>query len=345
MTLLIVYFLLAIIVSFVCSLLEAVILSLSHAHIALMAEKGTRSGRILQAFKEKINHPLSAILTLNTVANTVGAAGVGAQALAVYGNKWVAFFSGLLTFCILVFSEIIPKTLGAVYWKQLAPFAAYVTHALIIITYPFVFSFEKLGRLIAARGIQIKVTREEMMVAAEMGQAEGQLMDRERSIIKNLLRLNNIYVRDVLTPRSVLFALPKDQTVGQILKEHSVIGFSRIPIYGKDLDDITGLVYRNKINRAFTGGRAELKIEEIARPIRVVPASKSVADVLDDFIELREHIFLVVDEYGGTAGIITLEDAIETLLGVEIVDELDTVDDMQKYALEQWEKKKKDHLF
>jgi CBS domain containing-hemolysin-like protein len=340
MTALILYFLLAMLVSFICSLLEAVLLSLSHAHIAILIDQGRKSGLILQAFKDKIDHPLSAILTLNTVANTVGAAGVGAQAQAVFGNNYVALFSGLLTFCILVFSEIIPKTIGAVYWKNLASSAAYMIRGLIYATYPLVISFEALGRLIAAKAPLSKMTRAEVGVAADMGGAEGALLDREHAIIKNLLRLNNIAAREVMTPRPVLFALPVTKTVEEVLSEYEAIRFSRIPVYNRDLDDITGLVRRFQINQAFSHGRRDATLEELSNPISIVPSTRSVADVLDDFIQKREHLFLVVDEYGGTAGIITLEDTIETLLGVEIVDELDSVEDMQKHALDQWAKRR-----
>ncbi|MBU2548226.1 MAG: hemolysin family protein [Proteobacteria bacterium] len=340
MTTLIVYFCLAITVSFTCSLLEATILSLTHAHIEVLIKNGHRSGHMLKALKDKINHPLAAILTLNTIANTVGAAGVGAQAQVVFGSKWVALLSGVLTLAILVFSEIIPKTLGAAYWKNLGPAAAYLIRGMIIITYPLVVIFEALARLISPKGIQIKITREEMIVAAEMGLAAGELRDRERAIIRNLLRLNNITARDILTPRSVLFALPQDQTACQIIEERKVLPFARIPVYGKDLDDITGLVRRWDIRQACTQNGGDRPISELANPIFAVPETKSVTDLLDEFILRREHIFLVVDEYGGTQGVITLEDAIETLLGVEIVDELDSVDDMRKYAREQWEKRK-----
>ena len=341
MTLLILYFCLAIFVSFFCSLMEAVILSLSHAHVELMIKAGRPSGRILKAFKNKIDRPLAAILTLNTVANTVGAAGVGAQSLVVFGSKWVALASAILTFTILVFSEIIPKTLGAVYWKKLAPPSAYVIRVLIWIAWPFVVSFEVLGRFLSGSAPRIRVTREEMVMAADMGRAEGQLVDRERRVIKNLLRLDNIPAKDIMTPRSVMFALSREFTVSQVIRDYSPLTFSRIPVYGLDRDDISGLVYRAKLNQAVHQGRTDLRLEELASPIYVVPGLKSVSEVLDEFIRRREHLFLVVDEYGGTAGLITLEDCIETLLGEEIVDELDSVEDMQKFAREMWEKKKK----
>ncbi|MFH1136054.1 MAG: hemolysin family protein [Pseudomonadota bacterium] len=341
MSLLITYFLAAVVISFVCSLMEAVLLSLNHAHIALLIEQGRPSGKILERYKEKINLPLSAILTLNTVANTVGAAGVGAQAQEVFGSHMVAAASALLTLIILVFSEFIPKTLGAVYWKQLGPLVAHGIRVLIILTYPLVFLFQILGRLVAGKGRRFKVSREEIIMTADLGQAEGSLEERERKVIKNLLRLRSVYVYEIMTPRSVLFALPKTMTVGEVLVKTPNIQFSRIPVFGENLDDIVGLVFRFQINRAFSQGVAGKTLAELAHPIKVVPESKTAADVLDEFITSREHLFLVVDEYGGTSGIITLEDAIETLLGVEIVDELDTVEDMQKYALERWRTRKK----
>ncbi|MEW5724992.1 MAG: CNNM domain-containing protein, partial [Thermodesulfobacteriota bacterium] len=247
MTILILFFLLALSLSFLCSLLEATLLSLGHAHIALMIAQGRSSGKVLERFKEKIDRPLSAILTLNTIANTVGAAVVGAQALVVFGNKYVAVFSGLLTISILVFSEITPKTLGAVYCRQLAPAAAYLILGLILVTYPLVILFEVLSRLLTPKERQAKVTREELEVTTEMGGREGALLDKERRIIKNLLHLDRVMAKDVMTPRSVLFALPKDETVGRVIKAQAPIRFSRIPIYGRDLDDIAGLVHRYRV--------------------------------------------------------------------------------------------------
>ncbi|MBF0531184.1 MAG: DUF21 domain-containing protein [Deltaproteobacteria bacterium] len=341
MTTLILLFIMPVLVSFTCSLVEAVILSLSHAQVTLLMNQGHYTGRLLKKFKDKIDRPLAAILTLNTIANTIGAAAVGAQALAMFGSQAVAFVSALLTLCILVISEIIPKTLGGVYSKELAPLSAIIIQVLIIVTYPVVLVFNALSRAIAGRRRSVRVTREEVMVAADMGQAEGQLQAQEQSIIRNLLHLNNVHIRDVMTPRSVLFALPQDETVDQAVKNHVPIRFSRIPIFGKDLDDIIGLVRRYQINQAYAQGLREWKLSQLASPIHPVPETKSVASTLDEFIKRRDHLFLVVDEYGGTAGIITLEDVIETLLGVEIVDELDSVADLRKLASEQWEKRKK----
>lgn len=340
---LLLYFLLAVLLSFLCSILEAVLLSISHAHIELLISDGQRSGRILRNLKNRVDRPLAAILTVNTVANTVGAAGVGAQALVVFGSKWVALASGLLTFAILVFSEVIPKTLGAAHWKRLAPFSAYAITALIYICYPVVLLLRAVSRLVAGKsGGQARITRRELSALAGIGADEGTLMGKEKRVIQNLLRLKYIRAGDVMTPRSVMTALPKDLTVTQALEQAEKLKFSRIPIYEENMDRVTGLVLRFRIFEAQSAGKGQQTMEQLAQPIHAVPESKSIAGTLDEFIKRREHLFLVVDEYGGTEGIVTLEDAIETLLGVEIVDEFDSVADMRQYALECWEKKKRD---
>lgn len=340
------YFLLAVLLSFLCSILEAVLLSVSHAHIELLIRDDLRSGRILKNLKERVDRPLAAILTVNTVANTVGAAGVGAQALAVFGSGWVALASGLLTFTILVFSEVIPKTLGAAHWKRLAPFSAYTITGLIFLCYPMVLFLRAVSRLIARTGgAQARVTRRELSALAGIGADEGTLMGKEKRVIQNLLRLKYIRAGDVMTPRSVMTALQKDLTVAQAMAETGQPKFSRIPVYEENIDRITGLVLRIRILEAQTAGKGHLTMEQLSQPIHAVPESKSIAGTLDEFIKRREHLFLVVDEYGGTEGIVTLEDAIETLLGVEIVDEFDSVADMRQYALECWERKKRELNF
>lgn len=343
MTALILYFSLALGVSFLCSLLEAVILSVSHAYIETLHKKGQKSSKVLRRLKDRIDRPLAAILTLNTVAHTVGAAGVGAQVLKVWGNQYVAVSSAVLTFLILVFSEIIPKTLGAVYWKRLGPWAGYTILGLIYSIFPLVILFEGLSKLLSPRDRQRKVSREEMMASAEIGKSEGTLQTQESRVIQNMLRLTNVRTKDVLTPRSVLLAFQQDQTVAEVARKHNPIRFSRVPVYGKDLDDVTGIVHRYKVLQAVSEDRDEVRLRTLARPVHAVPDSASVAQILDEFIKRREQIFLVVDEYGGTAGIVTLEDAIETLLGVEIVDEFDTVADMRKLAMRLWEQRKKQH--
>jgi CBS domain containing-hemolysin-like protein len=341
MPLLILYFSLALGVSFLCSLLEAVILSVSRAYIESKVREGHKYGVMLKHLKKRINRPLSAILTLNTIANTVGAAGVGAQALHEFGSGAVAIVSAILTFCILVFSEIIPKTLGATYWRQLAPAAGYMINVLIIITYPLVLIFENISRWLAPKVAPVHFSREELMTVLELGKKEGALLSHEDRVIQNLLCLKDIRVKDILTPRSVMLAFSKEDTVGEVVEKYRPIRFSRIPVYGKDLDDITGIVHRHQLLQLYSQDQVEMALEGISKDIHAIPDSKSVASTLEEFIKRQEHIFLVVDEYGGTEGIVTLEDSIETLLGVEIVDEFDTAKDMRKLARELWDRRQK----
>ena len=341
MLLLFLFLSLALSISFLCSLLESVILSVSQAYIALLIKEGKKSGRLLKEMKKTIDHPLAVILTLNTIANTIGAAGVGAQTYRLWGSKWVAVSSATLTILILVFSEIIPKTIGADHWKKLAPVSAYLLRGLIVVLYPAVIALEAISSFVSPGIGHNKITREEMMALADIGENEGILLKKEALIIQNLLLLNTIRTENILTPRSVILAFQKDKTIGEVIAEHSQIRFSRIPVYGKTRDDITGVVFTNDLLEAYYTGRENENIESLVKPLFAVPESKSITDLLDEFINRREHMFLVVDEYGGTAGIVTLEDAIETLLGVEIVDEVDSIEDMQKFALEQWKRRRK----
>jgi CBS domain containing-hemolysin-like protein len=332
MTALIAFFLLSIVVSFICSLMEAVLLSLSRAYIGVLVEQGKKSGRIMTDLKNNIDKPLSAILTMNTIAHTLGAAGVGAQTLKVFGNQYVAIASAVMTFAILVLSEIIPKTIGAVYRKQMAAPAAYIISFMIVISYPFVLFLKLVSALITRKRKGSHLTRDEILMLAQLGKSEGVLHDNEITILRNLLHLDTMYAKDVLTPRAVIVAFNKDETVEEIVKTHNPIRFSKILVYDHDIDNILGFVYRSRIIQSYFDGNLKLTMEKLTQPIYVIPQTKSVAVILDEFIKRKEHIFLVVDEYGGTEGIITLEDAIETLLGAEIVDELDTVEDMRQYA-------------
>jgi len=341
MTALILYFALALVVSFICSLMESVLLSVSRAYVSILAQKGRRSGKIFKSLKANIDKPLSAILTLNTIANMVGAAGVGAKTFDLFGSKWVALASAFLTFSILIFSEIIPKTLGALYWKKISIPAAFVIQFLIFITYPFVVFLKGISYLITRNKGQSHLTREDLLALAQIGETEGILLKKETRIIENLFRLNKIYAKDVLTPRSVILAFQKNMTVEEVVSKHNPIRFSQIPIYDRDIDNVVGMVFRSKVLEMYFKGRGDMNMESLAKPLYVVPQTKSIARILDEFIKRKEQIFLVVDEYGGTAGIITLEDAIETLLGVEIVDELDTEEDLRKLARRKWQERLK----
>ncbi len=339
MTLLVLYFLLATAVSFFCSLLESVLLSVSPAYIAVAEKNGRKYGAIFAKLKNQIDRPLAAILTLNTVSHTIGAAGVGAQVLEVYGNSYVAVSSVILTLIILIFSEIIPKTLGASNWKTLAPICAYLIHWLVLALYPFVLLSEFIYSLLSGDQDN-SVTREEMIVTAEMGASEGTLHQKESMMIKNLLMLDAIKVADIMTPRSVIHAFETGKTIQVVMNENRPIRFSRIPVFEGDLDHIKGMVHRYKILEAYSHDLDNLKISELMTPIHSVPESISVSAALDQFIKRKEHVFVVVDEYGSTSGLVSLEDAVETLLGVEIVDEFDSVADMRQYALEQWRERK-----
>ena len=340
MNILLFYFFLALGVSFLCSLLESIILSITHSHVAVLAKTGSKSSRLLENMKENINKPLAAILTVNTVANVVGAAGVGAQAMKLFGSEWVAILSGLLTLCILIFSEIIPKTLGTVYWRPLAGPAVYMIRGLIYLTYPFVFLSNYFSKIFTSANHQQKVSRQEVVAMAEMGEDEGSIREKESDIIENLLNLNDVVAEDVMTPRSVVFALQKDSTVGDVVEEHTPIAFSRIPIFDKDMDDILGFIHRYDLVNKQAEDQFHIKMKDILEPIHTVKQEDSIASILDEFVRRRQQIFMVIDEFGTTTGLITLEDAIETLLGVEIVDEHDSVVDMRKLATEKFRRKR-----
>ncbi len=339
MGLIIFLFVLVICVSFLCSLLEAVFLSISPATIGLMVKENIRSGILLEHLKENIDRPISAILTLNTISHTLGSAAIAALVHEQYGNSVVTVFSVILTFAILIFSEILPKIIGATYSKNLAPFAAYTIQFMIFILFPIVRFSEMLGKMFA-RPDNAGMTREEMVMNAELGVEEGTLLKKESNIIRNLLMLNSMYVSDIMTPRSVMFALEADETVEDVASKFKPIRFSRIPVYDNDLDHIVGLTHRYKILESLSSDHHKMKIREIMTTINSVPERMTVAGVIDLFVKRKEHLALAVDEYGIVTGIVTLEDAIETLLGVEIVDEFDHIADMRQYALEQWQMRK-----
>ena len=333
------YFFAVLGISFLCSLLESFILSVTHAHISLVSKDRPALGKKLSHFKENINQPLSAILSLNTIANTVGAASVGAITLVEFGSNWVAIMSGILTLCILIFSEIIPKTVGALYWKKILVPATFAVQVLIIMTYPLVVFLEFVSKWLAKAENEDKVSREEVIAMAELGEDEGTIEESESTVIENVLMLDDISVEEVLTPRSVIFAVNKTNSVREVLDKYNDIEFSRIPVYEDGLDNIIGIVRRHVLLKSKAEDQFDVTMGELAKPIHAVEENDSVGDVLDEFVKRREHLFMVKDQFGQVAGLVTLEDAIETLLGVEIVDETDSVVDMRKLALDNWRKK------
>ena len=279
-----------------------------------------------------MEHPISAILTLNTIAHTAGAVGAGAEADAIFGSEFSGIIAAVLTLLILVFSEIIPKTLGAVYAKPLTPFTAYSLRVLLFVFAPAVFAFEFLTRAMRPSEDAPTVTRSELQVLARISAEEGGIQERENRIVSNLLQLADVQVETIMTPRTVVMMFQQEQTVGEVMQLHKFLPYSRIPVYGDSADDINGYVLRHEIYMRAAADEYQLKMREIARELQVVPETNSVAKVLDEFIAKQDHIFLVIDEYGGTAGLITLEDTVETLLGIEILDESDRVADLRQLA-------------
>ncbi len=336
MTLLLFYLALALGVSFLCSILEAVLLSVTPSYVSMHQQRGTRAGERLKALKEDIDRPLTALLTLNTIAHTVGAAGVGAQAHAVFGSTYVTATSAVLTFLILVFSEIIPKTLGASYWRELAPAAAVVLRLMVLILYPLVVMAMAITRLFARDPAASTFSREEFHAMAEQGAQEGMFRDEESQVFRNLMRFGSLQARDILTPRVVVTALPEDDTVTEAFGRLKGHHFSRLPVYRDDPENITGFVLLNDILGAVAEDRHECTLAELRRDVYKVPETLSLYALFRGLLERRRHLAVVVDEYGGVVGVATMEDVVETLLGMEIMDEGDRIEDMRQAARRRW---------
>lgn len=333
MELLFAYLALSHTVSFLCSLLEASLLSVSPAYVSAQLEKGSRAAAIMHRFKSAPDRALAAILTLNTVAHTVGAAGVGAQVAAIWGDKWLGVASGVLTLTILFFTEIIPKTLGSLKAQNLMGFSARTIQALILGLFPLVWLAERLSRLLGGGGAHVKVGREEVAAMADMGKLGGQLSSAEARTIRNLLALRDIRVSDIMTPRPAVQCVDADMTLLEFAHRERETPFARLPVTNNgDIDQVIGLVHRMVILQGFRSGQRTVRFRDLARPIQAIPPSARASKALEMLLAKREHLLLVVDEYGGTDGVITLEDILETLLGVEIVDESDTVENMREYA-------------
>ena len=339
MGLLVLYVALAIGVSFLCSMMEAVLLSVTPSYVAALERKGSAVGERIHEFKENVDRPLAAILSLNTIAHTVGAAGVGAQAAIVFGEAYTGIIAAILTLLILVLSEIIPKTLGAVYWRTLTPSVVRMLTATIIAMWPLVKLSQGITHLLSQEEEETAFSREEFTAMAELGEEEGVFEEKESRILRNLFRFNSLRVKDVMTPRTVIFDLPENTTIGEVVEEHDEFRFSRIPVYDDDPDDITGYVLKDEMLLRAAQEEFDVTLEEMARDILVVHETLPLPDLLERLLDRLEHIALVVDEYGGVAGVVTMEDVVETLLGLEIVDEADSVEDMQALARKQWFKR------
>lgn len=337
MTLLIIFLVLAIGVSFFCSIAEAVLLSIRPSYVAALELKGKPGAKTLSKLRENLDRPLAAILTANTIAHTVGAAGVGAQTTVVFGSEYLGVASAVLTLLVLVLSEIIPKTLGATYWQTLAPtfgvFILWLTRAL----YPIVFLSERLTRLLSgAAGKKSAFSRDEMQAMAEIGSREGTLNKREHKIIENSMKLTRIPVRDIMTPRPVVFSVPGNMKVKEFFAAHADKPFSRIPVYGDNADDISAYILKTDLLIAQAKDDFDVRLSDFKRKFLVLPDVVTASDAFDRLVQDKSHIALVVDEYGTMQGVVTLEDVVETLIGLEITDELDKVEDMQALAQKRW---------
>jgi len=338
--LLITFVMLALILSFICSVAEATLLSITPSYIESLREKKLKRATLLKRLRhEKIDQSLAAILTLNTIAHTVGAIVAGAEATVVFGSVWIGLFSTIMTLLILFFSEIIPKTMGAVYWRQFVGLTVFFVEGLIVSLYPLVWIAERLTRLITRGKVEHVFSRDEFIAMADIVEQTGQINEHESKFIRNLFRLGSLQAIDIMTPRVVISALPQDMTVTEALKNADGPPFSRLPIYGKDIDDVTGFVLRNEILLSTFQGQDSLKLNALKRDISFVPESMPLSMLLELLLEHRQHITIVVSEYGGTSGLVTLEDVLETLLGMEIQDEMDEIEDMQVMAWQQWQKR------
>ncbi len=344
MELLLLFFFVSIFFSFLCSIWEAVLLSIPPSFVAASAKEGTRTGLILSRFKEDIDRPLAAILTLNTIAHTAGAIGVGAQAAKLFShatlmgiNVAAVIVPTVMTLAILILSEIIPKTLGAGYWRGLAGFTASSLHLIIYALYPLVVLSQMITRLLKKDGEGSVLSRSEFSAMTEVIAEQGVLARQEHRIIKNLLRFSAVQAGDVMTPRTAVIAAEGRQTIEEFYTAHKSVRLTRIPLFDGSIDQITGFMIRSDILSRLVEGQGGIQLRDLQRPIEVVPHDRPLPEVFNALIEKRAHIAVVVDTYGGTAGILTMEDVVETLLGLEIVDEFDRTVDMQKMARQNWE--------
>ena len=341
MTLLIIFALSALLLSFMCSLLESVLLSTTLSYAESVAQK-SKGGKVLHKIKSNMDRPLCAILSLNTVANTIGASGVGAQVTKIWGNEYFGYASAILTLLILIFSEIIPKTLGTNNWRKLCIPAAYITSTIIYLIFPLVLITEFIQHVFSSKKNQT-VSRDEITALTHIGERQGIIESNESQIVNNLFKLKFIKLNDIMTPRTVVLAADENLTLEKFFNNKDFLRYSRIPVYTESIDDITGFVLKSDILLHLANDEKNIKLKSLRRPITTCYQYTSILRFYDMMITKKEHIALVIDEYGGVEGIVTMEDVIETILGFEITDESDVQTDMRQFAKERWAKKMK-HL-
>jgi len=339
MALLLVFLLGAMLISFLCSILEATLMSTPISYITMKEEENYRPATLMKEYKTNSSKPLAAILSLNTIANTIGAAGVGQQANILFGSHWFGLVSALTTILILVFSEIIPKTIGTTYWRSLMGFAAKMIQILIFCLYPIVICVEGLQKLISPKDHDSSVSKEEVGALADVAEESGQLDEDENEVIQNIISLDEMTVTDVMTPRVVAATAPESMTLRDFYKDKRYFHHSRIPVWQDNDDYITGYILRLEALQLLAEDKFDIRLGEIRRDIASFPEDTPLDAVWDEMLTKDEQISIVIDEYGSFQGIVTLEDVIETILGDEIVDERDEVRDMQQLAIEKWNKR------
>ena len=346
MSLLLFYAAISILFSFICSILEAVLLSITPTFLNLQLQEGKKYAKVLESFKKNVDEPLIAILTLNTIAHTVGAILVGVQAETLdyevnfLGFNIVGIVSAIMTMLILVVSEIIPKTIGATYWKQLANFTS---KALTVLIFPLKWTgilwlLQLTTKLIGGKNVHGSIlSREEFHAMTHIAEEEGVFEENESAIIKNLLTFKQVLAKDIMTPRTVMIMANSNTTIQSFFEDHPKLQFSRIPVYKESANSITGFVLKDEILEAIIDGNGASKLDSLKREIIVTNRNIPIPELFEKFISEKEHVALVVDEYGTTSGLVSMEDVIETLLGQEIMDESDNVEDLQLMARKSWE--------
>lgn len=350
MTLLIFYFTFSILISFLCSMWEAALLSITPSYVEIKSQEKSWVGLKLQEYKQNIDRPLSAILTLNTIAHTVGAIGVGAQSAKIWGGEnFINLFgvnasvegvvAAIMTLSILILSEIIPKTLGAGYWKKLTGFTVRSLNIIIYTLYPFVWLSQRITSLIKKDKSESVLSRTDISAIADMGAKEGVIEQSEHKIIKNLLKFRKIQAEDIMTPRTVVKAAAETTTIQEFHEQNPDLRFSRIPVYSENVDQVNGFILKDQVLSQIINDMGDQPLSSITRPLPNVPEEIPVPDLFENMMNNQQQIVMVHDEYGGMAGIVTMEDIMETLLGLEIVDEMDDTEDMQILARKKWEER------
>lgn len=333
MGLILLYFLGALSLSFLCSVLEAVLLSTPMSYISMRENQGSKTATLMKQYKNNVDRPVGAILSLNTIAHTIGSAGVGAESIKIFGEQYFGLISAILTLLILVLSEIIPKTIGASYWRSLALPSTRIIRVLILITYPLVLLSELITKVFTPRGNQASMSREEVSAMVDVGTTEGIFRESESKLIKSCIALSGVKARQIMTPSIVVESACQDLTVKDFQAKQSW-SFSRIPVYAGDKDYITGYVLKDAVLKLLSEDQFHVKLSDLKRPILTFREEESVFQIWEKMLEKREHISVIIDEYGGLRGLVTMEDIIETMTGVEIVDEDDVAVDMQALAKE-----------